>query len=1290
MPAMSRSSLMVARSRLKKARDGIVQLASQCRGSLSGKDRPGRDAIEGKMIMSSKTSKWRDDDDGSDCASSDSSSPVLRLGKNGFGSENDEETRAEQKPAKKKRATFNVEMGEDDSEADEGGAVSRKRSSTRLSVMPEARKSVKVVETASLPGQANGEESTEGEGAEGNKFGGRRSSGTTYHRMSIRKKPEGAEKPKKAQIGKEKKTAKFAEEENEDIQEALDEEITMRRQYSGEDTFKDGTERTPPGVPKQLGPAILSVLLDDLVEFNGVSFREVPIGTFRERYVGLYFARWSNKRCQEFTEVLRSACSELTHRFEVVLISCDTDDEEYEKHAMLHTWPTLRYGDYRLPLLVNHFEIKSCPALVVVDPNGIVITAEGVSRLENNRYGFPWVEPMVDTLWGDKLQGSLGKVLHDLKLPSWRGRKYVEYDVVALIIGEPWCPESRHLVQRFEFLLQKLEQVEQRTGDSDDEQDDATRESGKFMADNCVTYFVHASDMHAFRLFSSRGSRGMESIAFPSVRVADEMKRDALMQFFGTQTFPALCLMSPTVGWMVADGATWLDEDPSGICFPWLPQSTIVPGDEAAEGAQTSSFCDIVRELREEDVNAALTRGPVFVAMLSRVPRAEHAEAVATLRAAAAAYYAKVRERDRDLSVEPLELLGVCDSAEFQMLKANVAKPTVLGPLPKAGDVPPAAAFKGEALYRVTHKNTETRKSMPTMQHGAAPWNNPGALSTYMAQRAELQFYFCTGANPRDRTEYLLSKSCRLEASQLLKQEALAAAEERWDRTAHQTQNQLQHRARDAWNKDKSLSRNKLTVIANKMRSQGIRPQDSGKGKNFSLATTIVRQLSSSVDQEGGEGESGSDFDDDEQDSMSEMLPHRPRVTFKPVRKLTEQLFGNGEKKKGSALIIDLARGCYYLSGNTVDSEHLCQFLDGWYEEKIDGFDLGMVNTVEIANSDGEEDGEDAYDHYEEEDSSACDSSATSGHRDSHSRSESEASNGDGEEEEADEEIMRPVKTLKAARQMPCMTIFLANKSHAATRLDAQELYRALLNYCHDACIDGHNAKIKPDDVLEMLGVDEKELTEKNTYLKPVVEKFFFFGLLDGHQADEESAEITDWAFEPPPAEFLNEMQRMCNSLMRKDLSDMHVQISRYEEITSACAETFDQGLTQLRNMHSKEHLATGAGTGSLCMHIAPTRACLHQAMLDELTYYLVVQCPPPCFILLVGDLPPAKLLPWPGALKHARVHVLGNVPDLKEYKRLVCPNMTYWPDFEDWSRSCAKEDLHPTVAKRLAVPVLT
>merc|ERR1712061_481759 len=116
--------------------------------------------------------------------------------------------------------------------------------------------------------------------------------------------------------------------------------------------------------------------------------------------------------------------------------------------------------------------------------------------------------------------------------------------------------------------------------------------------------------------------------------------------------------------------------------------------------------------------------------------------------------------------------------------------------------------------------------------------------------------------------------------------------------------------------------------------------------------------------------------------------------------------------------------------------------------------------------------------------------------------------------------------------------------------------------------------------------------------------------------------------------------------------------------------DLFDDALKLLRESRtggSADFDVTG--NYNLCLRTARTRRALYAMLLDELSYHVLVQYPPPpLFVLLVGDLPGVDVLPWPTTLRRIHLQVIGNVPDFHTYRE-VSPCM-HAMDWERWVRN--------------------
>lgn len=66
---------------------------------------------------------------------------------------------------------------------------------------------------------------------------------------------------------------------------------------------------------------------------------------------------------------------------EVIYVSLDQDETAFEAYRQKMTWPAVPFRDARRALLQLGLQVKSIPALVLLDPQGKVLTSSGVSEL---------------------------------------------------------------------------------------------------------------------------------------------------------------------------------------------------------------------------------------------------------------------------------------------------------------------------------------------------------------------------------------------------------------------------------------------------------------------------------------------------------------------------------------------------------------------------------------------------------------------------------------------------------------------------------------------------------------------------------------------------------------------------------------------------------------------------------------------------------------------------------------------------------------------------------------------
>jgi len=137
------------------------------------------------------------------------------------------------------------------------------------------------------------------------------------------------------------------------------------------------------------GPAPEEIDLQLILSQRAVS----PEGNFtsldavRGKYIGLYFSASWCPPCRAFTPKLIHFRNELASQFEVVLIGSDRSVREQQAYVAESgmPWPALPNQSRPAYKLKELFEVRSIPTLIVLSPEGRVLSIQG--RDDVSRHG---------------------------------------------------------------------------------------------------------------------------------------------------------------------------------------------------------------------------------------------------------------------------------------------------------------------------------------------------------------------------------------------------------------------------------------------------------------------------------------------------------------------------------------------------------------------------------------------------------------------------------------------------------------------------------------------------------------------------------------------------------------------------------------------------------------------------------------------------------------------------------------------------------------------------------------
>uniref|UniRef100_A0A166A577 protein-disulfide reductase n=1 Tax=Daucus carota subsp. sativus TaxID=79200 RepID=A0A166A577_DAUCS len=136
----------------------------------------------------------------------------------------------------------------------------------------------------------------------------------------------------------------------------------------------------------------------------------VPVGSLAGKTIGLYFsAQWCIPGMKftpklisiykKIREMLQSEVSDDVQDFEVVYVSSDNNETEFESEFDSMPWLALPFGDDAIKNLAKYFDVRGIPSLIILGPNGKTVTKNGrnlINLYQQNAY--PFTEARVEML----------------------------------------------------------------------------------------------------------------------------------------------------------------------------------------------------------------------------------------------------------------------------------------------------------------------------------------------------------------------------------------------------------------------------------------------------------------------------------------------------------------------------------------------------------------------------------------------------------------------------------------------------------------------------------------------------------------------------------------------------------------------------------------------------------------------------------------------------------------------------------------------------------------------------
>lgn len=102
------------------------------------------------------------------------------------------------------------------------------------------------------------------------------------------------------------------------------------------------------------------------------------------KFFCIYFSMHHCPPCREFTPIFTELYNETNADgkvFEVIFISGDKTQEEYDQYYAEMPWLALPRADKRIGNIAKKLEVKGVPRLIVLKPDGTVINSSAVQKV---------------------------------------------------------------------------------------------------------------------------------------------------------------------------------------------------------------------------------------------------------------------------------------------------------------------------------------------------------------------------------------------------------------------------------------------------------------------------------------------------------------------------------------------------------------------------------------------------------------------------------------------------------------------------------------------------------------------------------------------------------------------------------------------------------------------------------------------------------------------------------------------------------------------------------------------
>lgn len=105
------------------------------------------------------------------------------------------------------------------------------------------------------------------------------------------------------------------------------------------------------------------------------------------KLIGIYFSAHWCPPCRNFTPVLKGFYNEVNKngkQLEIVFATCDRDTKQFTEYFNEMPWLTFPFQDPRVETLSDMFECQGIPYLVIIKPDGTLVSKKGRNDVGSN------------------------------------------------------------------------------------------------------------------------------------------------------------------------------------------------------------------------------------------------------------------------------------------------------------------------------------------------------------------------------------------------------------------------------------------------------------------------------------------------------------------------------------------------------------------------------------------------------------------------------------------------------------------------------------------------------------------------------------------------------------------------------------------------------------------------------------------------------------------------------------------------------------------------------------------